>query len=283
MRRQRTLKDSVILEGKGIHSGDDIRVKIRSAPVDTGIIFVRSDLDGKPAVAAAVSNLADCSGGSRCSVIKKGAAEVSTIEHLMAALSGMGIDNAEIEIDNRELPALDGSALDYVKKLEEAGSAEQGRDKKRLVLNNAVYSSDNGGLITAIPSESFGVSYFFQYEGPGGMRQWAHFYFDSENDRKSEFVKNIAPARTFCMAGEVAHILNKGLGRGASYENALVIKDGLPVENKFRFENEPARHKILDILGDLSLLNADLKAHVVGIRSGHFLNAGLLRELEKLL
>jgi len=282
MRLQRTIKETVVLKGKGIHSGEDVRLTVRRAPVDTGIIFIRTDLKNRPAIAANVSNLASYSGYHRCTSIEKNGASVYTIEHIMAAFGSLNIDNAEIEIDNRELPALDGSALDYILRLKRAGILEQDKEKRVLFLKDALWCNDKDASLIAIPSENFSISCLLKYDGSESITQCAAFSFDS-TEKKDIFIKEIAPARTFCLESEAADILNRGLGKGANYRNTLVIKDGKPIENEFRFANEPARHKIIDLLGDLSLLNVEIKAHIIGIRSGHSLNEKLLRKLEKLL
>jgi UDP-3-O-acyl N-acetylglucosamine deacetylase len=283
MRRQRTVKRAVVLEGVGIHSGENVKVKIKNAPVDTGIIFIRTDLENRPAIAANVSNLAADSGGLRCTSIEKDGVSVDTIEHLMAALGSLGIDNAEIEVDSRELPALDGSALDYALELQRAGILEQEKEKEELILKNAVRCDDGEASLTATPARDFSVSYLAKYNGSENMTQRADFSFAAAEKREDIFIKEIAPARTYCMESEVAAIIERGLAKGGSLKNALVIRDGRPIGNEFRFDNEPARHKILDLLGDLALINAELKAHIVGIKSGHALNARFLRKLQEVL
>lgn len=285
MRLQRTVKETVVLEGKGIHSGDDVRIKIKSAPVDTGIVFIRTDLENSPFIAANIINLAGYSGSLRCTSLEKNGVSINTVEHLMAALNNLAIDNAAIEIDNQELPALDGSALDYALSLVRVGSTEQDKVKKEFGLAEAVWCRDKDALLAAIPSENFSITYFLKYNGLPYMTQCAEFSFDSVEERHERFIHDIAPARTFCLEREVALILDKGLARGGDYSNALVLKasDGSPVQNEFRLDSEPARHKIIDLLGDLALLNADIRAHIIGIKSGHSLNRELLKKLEKLL
>ncbi len=283
MRRQRTVKQAVVLEGIGIHSGENVKLEIKNAPVDTGIIFIRADFENRPAIAATVSNLTADSGALRCTSIEKNGVSVNTIEHLMAALSNLGIDNAEIEVDNRELPALDGSALDYALKLQKAGILEQEKDKKELILKDAIRCDDGEASLTATPAQDFSVSYLVKYNSHENMTQRADFSFAGAEKRKDIFIKEIAPARTYCMESEVAAIMERGLAKGGSLKNALVIRDGKPIENEFRFDNELARHKILDLLGDLALINAELKAHISGVRSGHALNAKFLRKLEDVI
>ncbi|MEA3305875.1 MAG: UDP-3-O-acyl-N-acetylglucosamine deacetylase [Candidatus Omnitrophota bacterium] len=283
MRLQRTIKQVVVLKGKGIHNGEDVTLTIRSAPVDTGINFIRTDLKEKPAVEANVSNLSDYSGNLRRTSIEKDSIPVHMIEHLMAALSSLNIDNAEIEINNSELPILDGSALDYARELRKTDSLEQEKEKKELILKDAAWCADDGLLLIALPHKSFRVSYLLEYGDAGMAAQYADFTFNNAEEKKKLFVEKIAPARTFCMEREVKDILAKGLGKGASYKNTLVIKNGRPLQNELRSKNELARHKIMDLLGDISLLDAEIKAHIIGIRSGHSLNIKLLKKLKSLL
>ncbi len=279
MRPQRTLKHTVVLKGKGIHSGKGVKVSIKQAPVDAGVIFIRTDLKKRPRIPASPSYLTSDSGSLRCTAVEKDGVRIYTIEHIMAAISSLGIDNAEIEIDGEEFPNLDGSAREYAYKLRTAGTVDQDRQKREFKLEQAVWFCDGDGTLIAVPSDRFSVSYVLQYEGPDCLIQGAHFSFKDFDDKRDIFIKEIAGARTFCRERDVAHILEKGLGRGGSYRNTLVIRDGEPIGNKFRFTNEPARHKILDLLGDLALLNVEICAHIIGIRSGHALNAKLVREL----
>jgi UDP-3-O-acyl N-acetylglucosamine deacetylase len=281
MRLQRTIKHAVFFEGKGVHTGREVKVAIKSAPADTGIRFTRIDLKEKPSVTADVSNLSEYSNKLRCTSLGKGGILVQTAEHLLAALNCLNIDNADIEIDTAELPMLDGSSLDYAVEIKKSGSAEQDKKKKELYLKEAVWEKDGSALLIAVPNVDFKVSYLLHYDESSFPAQYVEFSFDSEKKKEEIFMKEIAPARTFCLEKEVALIMSSGLGKGADLDNALVIKDGKPIKNEFRLKNEPARHKILDLLGDMCLLNADIKAHVVGVRSGHLLNAKLLKKLAK--
>jgi len=283
MRLQRTIKEAVVLEGRGIHSGNPVKLTIKKAPVDTGIIFVRGDLKKSPRVAADVSNLAVDSGNLNCTLIERNGVSVYTIEHLMAALNGLSIDNVTIGIDNQELPALDGSALDYVVGLQRGGILEQGKEKKEFFLKEVILYRDKDALLIAIPSKDFSISYLLKYDDIEFMTQSADFSFDCAEKKKEIFVKEIAPARTFCLEKEVSDIMKRDLGKGGNYKNTLVIRDNKPIQNEFRFPNEPVRHKIVDLLGDLALLNIEIKAHIIGIRSGHALNRELLKKLGRLL
>lgn len=283
MRPQRTIKCSVTLEGKGIHAGRGVKVVIKSAPPDAGIRFVRTDLKGSPSITADVSNISNYSNKLRCTSLGKDKTIVHTAEHLLAALNGLNIDNADIEIDDIEPPILDGSALVYAAEINKTGSIEQDKNRRELCVEEAVWEKGDDALLIAIPSNTFKVSYMLHYDEPDFPAQYVEFSLDAGKMKEEIFLKEIAPARTYCMEKEVALIMALGLGRGADYKTALVIKNGKPVENDFRLKDEPARHKVLDLLGDLSLLNAEIKAHVIGIKSGHALNAKFVKKLAKYL
>lgn len=283
MRLQRTIRRAVTLEGKGIHTGCDVKVAIKSAPPDTGIRFVRIDLKDSPSVTADASNLSDYSNKLRCTSLGRDKAVVYTAEHLLAALNGLNIDNADIEIDNIEPPILDGSALAYAAEINKAGSVEQDKKRRELCIKEAVWEKGDNALLVVVPSDIFKVSYMLHYDEPGFSAQYVEFSLDAGKKKEAIFLKEIAPARTYCLEKEVALITALGLGKGADYKTALVIKNGKPVKNEFRLKDEPARHKVLDLLGDLSLLNAEIKAHVIGIKSGHALNAKLVKKLATML
>lgn len=277
MRLQRTIKNSVTLEGRGIHTGGKVRVTIKNAPPDAGINFIRKDLKGSPRVLADVSNLRDYSTKLRCTALGKDGALIHTVEHLMAALHCLNIDNADIEIDSAEPPALDGSALGYAEAIQKAGSAEQDKQKKEFLLKSAVWGEASGAFLIALPHNILKVSYLLHYRGGDISSEYAEFSLDS--GKENIFINEIAPARTFCLYKEAFLIKALGLGKGSGLGNALVIKGGRPIKNEFRLKDEPARHKILDLLGDLALLNRDIKAHIIGVKSGHSLNAQLIKRL----
>ena len=281
MRPQRTIRRTVTLEGKGIHTGCNVKVAIKSAPPDTGIRFIRTDLKDRPSITADASNLSNYSNKLRCTSLGKDKAAVHTTEHLLAALNGLNIDNADIEIDNTEPPILDGSALVYAVEINKAGSVEQDKNRRELCIKEAVWEKDGNALLMAIPADTFKVCYMLHYDEPDFPAQYVEFSLDSGR-KKEIFLKEIAPARTYCLEKEVALIMALGLGKGADYKTALVIKNGKPVKNEFRLKEEPARHKVLDLLGDLSLLNTEIKAHVIGVKSGHALNAKFVKKLAKL-
>lgn len=274
MTMQRTIKNPVQIEGIGLHSGKKAVVKFRPASEDKGIRFIRTDLPDYPQVPAHINNVIDLSKSPRRTSLGNGAAAVETVEHLMAALSGLGIDNIEIYVHGEELPGLDGSATPFVNKLREAGIVEQSEPKRFFQIREPIWIEEDDASLIALPSREFEISYTLSYESSSLGVQYLRFIVDEEI-----FAKEIAPSRTFCLEGETDELLKQGLGKGANYDNTLVMgKQGI-IKNKLRFDAEFARHKMLDLIGDLYLLGVPLKAHLIGIKSGHPLNLKLLKKI----
>lgn len=274
MEFQKTIKKETELKGIGLHTGRLTKVRFLPSPVNSGINFVRIDLPGRPIIPAHVSKIIDLAKSPRRTSIGNGEVEVHTIEHLMAALLGLGIDNIIIEIDGSEIPGLDGSALPFLEILEKAGIQEQTTPKKIFQLKEPIWIGNGGANIVVLPSSEFKVSYTLSYNHTYLKAQYLTFDICKET-----FIKEIAPSRTFCLEEEVETLRGQGLGKGADYENTLVIGENGIIKNKLRFEDEFARHKILDLLGDLYLLGCGLRAHVIAIKSGHPLNIRLLKRL----
>ncbi len=275
-RQQRTLARSAEFSDTALFSGRRAHVRMMPAGPDTGVVFVRTDLDGRPHVPA----LAEFVGSTvRRTQLKRGAAEVGTVEHILAATAGARVDNMIIEIDGDEFPNIDGSALHFYRMLKEAGAVEQAAARPAVFINDPVSVQDGDVAIFAIPSDhGMSVSYTLDYDSPLIEMQSFAFTFTEDN-----FASEVAPARTFCLSTEVEELKKRGLGRGATYKNTLVVSDKGVIENELRFADEFARHKVLDVLGDLSLLGADLYARVVAVKSGHTLNVKLARELRDVL
>ncbi|HQP92301.1 MAG TPA: UDP-3-O-acyl-N-acetylglucosamine deacetylase, partial [Candidatus Omnitrophota bacterium] len=202
-------------------------------------------------------------------------AEVQTVEHFMAALCGMGIDNLLIEIDNAEVPGLDGSALSFVEAIKKAGIIEQGTERRTYKVNTALYASDEDSSIIVLPSPVFKISYTLSYNHKALGCQFMDLNFNADF-----FEKELAPARTFCLAAEAEALVKSGMGLGANYKNTLVVSDKGVIENKLRFEDEFIRHKILDLVGDFYLLGMPIKGHVIAIKSGHTLNMKLVQKIK---
>ena len=250
---------------------------MKSSPADSGINFIRTDLPNKPLLNLRSIEFDSSPLKERRTTIGAGPLEVQTTEHLLAALSGLSIDNIVVELDSVELPGLDGSAKGYVEAVKAAKIVEQDAPKRILKVDKPVWRVGSDGAVLAIfPAEDFKISYTLSYEGLSLGTQFFSGRIDEET-----FSSQIAPARTFCLEEEALELLRRGLGKGADYENTLVIgKDG-PIKNAYRFPDEPVRHKVLDLIGDLYLAGMAVQGHVVAVKSGHRLNMELVRELKK--
>ena len=273
--KQKTIKNNVTLSGIGLHTGKTVHMTIKPAGENAGISFIRVDLPGKPAIKVTASNAVMDDKVTRCSAIESQGARIYTIEHFMASVSGLGIDNLSIEVDVDELPGLDGSSLEFLKALEQAGIVEQQADKNVFVIQEPIVVANKTSSIVIVPQDQFSVSYTLNYDLPS-----LHSQFFSQAMDSSSFAKELAPARTFCLESEADEIKAHGLGKGANYQNTLVMSDKGPLENTLRFSDECARHKALDIIGDLSLLGYPLKGAVYATKSGHALNRALVKKIE---
>ncbi len=273
-RQQRTLRTAVEFEGEGLHSGENVEVRVLPAPADHGIEFVRSDLPESHPIPALITYYSDKERRSR---LQRGPVYVDTVEHLLAACSGLGIDNLRVEISGGEMPGRDGSALEFVEMFKQAGFVEQRSEAREFVLSKPIFVRQGDATLVALPSDTPGLTlqYIASFEEPGVEGGSAQFTVTPE-----VFEAEIAPARTFCLASEVEALQAAGLGKGATRENTVVLGDP---DTEMRLDNEPVRHKLLDIIGDLSLLGASLQAHLIATRSGHRTNAELVRKLFDLM
>lgn len=274
IRNQRTITATVAVDGVGYWSGRDVRVEFRPAAPGRGIVFVRTDLPGRPWIAATVDN---CVEASRRTVLQSGGATVEMIEHIMAALAGMQIDNCEICVDQSEMPGCDGSALPFVTALRQAGIEEQAAPRPLLALRQTYRLGDEECWIEARPDSSGKT--VIQYEldyGNGNPigRQSLEIVLSPRY-----FHLNLAPSRTFMLEREAAAIQARGLGLKTTFHDLLVFDADGPIGNELRFPDECVRHKILDMIGDLALTGCDLAGHFVAYRSGHRLNAELVRAI----
>jgi len=274
--KQRTIRNKIEIDGTGLQTGEKVRLTLKSSPPDTGVNFIRTDIPNKPLLSIQSLDLGAMGQKERRTALGIGPLEVQTIEHIMAALSGLSIDNIVIESDRPEPPGLDGSAKDYLSAIVAAGIEEQPAPKRVLEVKEPVWcKGDNGAFLAAIPDDKFSVSYTLSYDRPGLGTQFFSSVIDEE-----VFRRQIAPARTFCLEEEAMELLRRGLGKGANYDNTLVMgKDG-PIKNALRFPDEPVRHKVLDLIGDLYLLGKAVKGRIVAIKSGHRLNMELVRLLK---
>ena len=277
-RHQTTLKNAIEFEGVGLHTGKETHVRIEPAEAGSGINFVRTDLEDEPMVRAAGANLMP---RERRTCLKNGSAEIYTAEHLLAALWTAPIDNATIRIDGEEVPGLDGSARDIVAAVKKAGTTDLKPSRTVYTVEEPIYVREGSASLVALPGEGgLSVDYHLDYPRLNGQeptRQTVSIKVSPES-----FEADIAPARTFVFEHEVETLREAGLGKGASYQNTLVVSpDGEIRENTLRCQDELARHKILDLLGDLSTVGVDLNAHVIATRSGHSLNMKLVQRINE--
>ena len=277
MEKQRTIKKETALDGIGLHTANRAKIKFKPAPVNSGLNFVRVDLEQRPYLRVEWDSILAESFTMRRTSLGNEHAQVYTVEHIMAALSGLGIDNLIIEIDNNEVPGFDGSAKTIVEALSKVGIEEQDVQRNYFILREPVYADEEDASIIALPSSEFRISYTLNYKNQPLLKAG---YFDYKHNPDS-FKDEIAPARTFCLEEEADDLQGKGLGQGASYENTLVVGKRGVIKNKLRFEDEFVRHKILDLIGDLYLMGCPLKAHIIAIRSGHSLNLKLLKKINQ--
>ncbi len=271
---QRTVARAARVKGAGLHSGQTVELTIRPAPVGTGVLFHRVDLPDAPAIPAQASHVQETARSPRRTTIGVGEAQVQTIEHLMAALWGLGVDNLHVDITGVEVPGLDGSAVPFLTLVKEAGIVDQEAPKRVFTLREPLWVHGGDSAIAALPHDHFKISYTLSYDHPALRSQFVSF-----NAGDAGFENAIAPARTFCLEKEAQWLREQGLGKGANYENTLVVGEQGVIQNRLRFDDEFVRHKVLDLIGDLSLLGAQLRLHVIALKSGHPLNMQLLKKL----
>ncbi len=275
MEKQKTIKSETELQGVGLNTGKKVTLKFKPSPPNSGINFVRVDLANKPIINAEVANLVDISKSPRHTSLGSNEVWVQTVEHIMAALSGLSIDNVLIEINADEIPAMDGSGLSFAEAIKKVGVVEQDARRKSFIIREPLWVEDDSAYIVVFPSQEFKISYTLNYDNPFIGSQYLNFVITPEI-----FEKELCPSRTFCLQKEVDALLAMGLGKGASYDNTLVVSDSGVIKNKLRFKDEFVRHKILDLLGDMYLLGFMVKGHVIAVRSGHNLNIKLIQKIK---
>jgi UDP-3-O-[3-hydroxymyristoyl] N-acetylglucosamine deacetylase/3-hydroxyacyl-[acyl-carrier-protein] dehydratase len=272
---QKTIKRETTYSGIGLHTGNITSVTFKPAPANSGIKFVRSDLPGKPEVEANIKNVISVARGT---TLGNSSFQIQTVEHIMATLCGLGIDNLFVEVNAPEPPVADGSGLPFVETLKQAGFEEQNAEKEYFMISEPVKFSDENVHLVVLPSEEFKVSVTIDYKHPILKSQYGSFTITREI-----FEREIAPARTYCFEHEIESLKRRGLARGGSLDNAVVIGQNGIHNKELRFPDEFVRHKILDLIGDLYLIGKPLKAHIIAIRCGHAANIALTRKLGKLL
>jgi UDP-3-O-[3-hydroxymyristoyl] N-acetylglucosamine deacetylase len=270
--RQSTLKESVSARGIGLHTGRRVEMAIEPAPADTGIVFERADLPGKPSVTACPRAVVR---SALCTALQNNGTRVSTVEHVLAALYGLGVDNARVVLSGEEVPILDGSALPFVRLLQEGGLRSLDACRSWLRVVKPVTFSEGDRTFRILPARRLSIECTVDFDHPLVTDQQKRYEHDPD-----DFQREIAPARTFGFLKDVGEMQRAGLVRGGSLDNAVVI-DSFSILNPggLRFPDEFVRHKVLDILGDLALLGGALAARVEAYKSGHRLHHAVVRRL----
>ncbi|HAF59221.1 MAG TPA: 3-hydroxyacyl-[acyl-carrier-protein] dehydratase FabZ [Opitutae bacterium] len=268
---QRTIRKERAVQGKSLHTGEEVTLTLKPAAPNTGFVFRRNDLYGKPEIRPLAENISDL---VRSTTITNGNAKVHTIEHVLSALTGCGIDNAEIELDASEPPIMDGSSRPFVNLIMEAEPVDQEEERGFIEITEPVSVTSGNRSIIALPHDGFRIT-CTSADDRGIHVQHLSIDIDPET-----YVAQIAPARTFTIYEEIEELLKIGKIQGGSLDSAIVIKgDKVLSKEPLRFEDEFVRHKILDIVGDFSLLGKSLKAHIIAVRPGHSLNSQLVSKI----
>ena len=271
---RRTLAGPVVREGIGLHSGDHVRAELRPAAADTGFVFRRKDLEGCPDLQATVHSV---TGVEWETVLGEGECTVRTVEHVLAALAALRVDDAEIVLDGPEPPALDGSSNPWCEAIREAGLVELEAMSRALVVESPILVDDDDSRYSVVPYDGFRVSAEIVFDHPSIGRQFASALVDADG-----FCDEVAAARTFGLEAWREPLQKRGLAMGASYSNTIVLTDeGLAEESRLRFPDEFVRHKLIDLVGDLALVGLRIRGHVLAVRPGHRGNVALARRLAR--
>jgi len=272
MRVQQTLANAVSCSGVGLHSGQPVTLTLRPAPADTGVVFVNRSGKGGASLAASVEHLVAT---ELCTAISGNGFQVRTIEHVLAALTGLDIDNVYVEVDASEAPVMDGSAGHFVRLIRSAGIVPQSRRQPYLKITRPLEVVDGTRRVRIEPSSTTKVTYSIHYNHPLIQTQ-TYAYEHSVH----AFEREIADARTFGFLQEVEALWARGLGKGGSLDNTIILsQDGVLNESGLRFANEFVRHKVLDLIGDFSLLGLPFIGHVIAERSGHAMHTRLVQQI----
>lgn len=272
---QATIAREAEISGIGLHTGVDIVMTLRPAATNRGIVFVRTDLVESPELPVQLDYLI---GTERETTLGRGEVAVHTVEHLLSACSALGIDNLIIEINGPEVPILDGSALPFATIIQEAGIKKQAEPRRIFRVREPIWVEDGAKQIIILPSTGFKISYTIDFPNTSIGSQ-----FYSLEVTPEVYMKEIAPSRTFCPVEEVEQLRSAGLIKGGSLENAIVFdRNGVHPDCKLRFDDEPVRHKILDLIGDLSFLGCRIQGHAIVVKGGHSLNRRMTHKLQEL-
>jgi UDP-3-O-[3-hydroxymyristoyl] N-acetylglucosamine deacetylase/3-hydroxyacyl-[acyl-carrier-protein] dehydratase len=273
--RQRTIREPAELRGVGLHTGEETVVRFLPSAPNSGIRFIRTDLPDRPSMPARIDYAIDHTNDPRRTTLANGSMEIGTVEHLLAAAAGLGIDNLDVEISSAEPCELDGSARPFIAALQKAGIQEQNELRHYYETKRPISYQDGGAQRILLPHDGFKVTFTIDYTNKLVGTQYASFELNTE-----VFLEEIAAARTFAMFEDVEPLRKAGLIRGGSLANALVVTpDGIKSDEPLRWKDEFVRHKILDLVGDLSLLGLPIKGHVICVRGGHAVNVAFVKRL----
>jgi UDP-3-O-[3-hydroxymyristoyl] N-acetylglucosamine deacetylase len=271
IRLQRTLKNSTTCEGIGLHTGTPVKMVLKPAPVNTGVVFVRTDL-GNVEIKAVAANTAPA---THATMLSQKGVSVKTVEHLLAALAGLNIDNAYVEINADEVPIMDGSARPFVHIIADAGIQTQEAIQPVLKVIKPIFVREGNKQIAIWPADETSISYFIDFNHPMLKEQTLQYQPSEET-----FLREVSSARTFGFLNDVKTLQANGLAKGASLDNAVALDEATVVNKEgLRFKNEFVRHKILDLIGDLSLVGMPIIGHIVAHKSGHGLNSEMASKL----
>ena len=273
--KQKTIAEEVSFSGVGLHTGNLTNLTFKPAPPDNGIVFYRVDLPDKPAVKADVDHVVDVSRGTTIGV---NGVKVHTVEHVLSAIAALGIDNLDIELDANETPVGDGSALPFLHTLKRVGIVEQDAERRYIRITDPVYYKSDDVTLSILPADELRMTMTISYDHSAVGTQYASYTITPET-----YETSIAAARTFCFLRDVKMLQELGLIRGGSPENAVVIGDDRILNDDLRFTDEPVRHKILDLLGDLYLLGRPVKGHVIAVKSGHASHVKFAQQVKRSL
>jgi UDP-3-O-[3-hydroxymyristoyl] N-acetylglucosamine deacetylase len=270
---QRTIRQSISCTGIGLHCGDKIRLTLHPAPVNTGFMFYRTDLPQASGVKACPENVVHT---RLATTLGRDGVVIGTVEHLLSALAGLGLDNVRVELSGPEVPIMDGSSAPFVYLLKAAGVCSQNHNKKFIIIRDSIRVGDGDKFVSVEPSREFSVDYDIAYDHPLITRQRMHFQFSDV-----AFERELSRARTFGFLHEVEYLKKNGFALGGSLANAVVIDDfHILNQDGLRFPDEFVRHKVLDFIGDISLMGAPIIGRFKASRSGHTLNHEMLLKIK---
>jgi UDP-3-O-[3-hydroxymyristoyl] N-acetylglucosamine deacetylase len=271
MRLQNTLKDEIFISGQGLHSGRNISMRLRPAPSNTGVVFIRTD-KGNVRIKASVSTVSDT---TFATTLTSEGVRIGTVEHLLAALAGLNVDNVYVEINGPEVPIMDGSAYAFVSRIMECGIAKQEKAISYIKILAPIVVMEGHSQIAITPYEGTRITYRLFYTHPAFGEQKMGIDIST-----TTFLNELAPARTFGFLRDVEMLKSRGLAQGGSLDNAIVLGESEVINsNMLRFKDEFVRHKILDAIGDLSLIGLPIYGHIIANKSGHTLHIKLLRKI----